>query len=131
MLTFLMKSRKAATLRIKLSEKQDKMLRGLKRALRKNEKDLELLHEIIFSLTEPPDRDAPITAWRDPIWSYIAISSLCIDGSLDPVRKMPNKFTIWEYIIRSSAMYEITKNPELPVKQMERSVPVIFHHKHA
>jgi hypothetical protein len=121
MLTFLMKSRKAETLRIKLSAKQDERVRELKCALRKKDvPDLELLHKIIFSFSDPPDRDAPIAASRDPIWCYIAISSLCIDGSTDSVQKMTGKFTIWEYIIRSSAMFEITKDPTLTVHQMER-----------
>jgi hypothetical protein len=120
MLTFLMKTQKVDMLCIQLSEDQHQMIQKFKRALRRDKPNMKLLHDLVYSFSVPPSQDAPITKWSNPLWCYIAISSVQVNGTMDPVERMTGKFTIWEYIIRSSTLYEITKDPRLTVRQRER-----------
>ena len=107
--TYLVRSLKDKSLRqLPISEEQRGMICLLAQRIDSNQQDSALIHRLFYSFSAPPDDSKPIGRWQDPLLCFIAISNLCVDGSLKPVLLVTKDFAKWVYLIRSSALYEIS-----------------------
>lgn len=113
-ISYLIKSQKDKDLlQLPMTDDQMDMVQRFSRMLEKNKEDITLLHNLFFSFTAPPDDNLPIGQWMDALLHFIAISTICIDGSFKPVPMVTKDFAKWKYIIRSSTLHEILKAEEM------------------
>jgi hypothetical protein len=120
LLTYLDRSCKTNTLlQLPLNEEQKTMVHELSQRLKDKQKDLLLIHRLWYSFTAPPDDSKPIGKWQDLVLCFLAISHARADSSLQPVTRATEDCSVWEYLIRSGALYEISLHDE-SYGEMER-----------
>ena len=109
LLTYMDRSQKDNTLpQLPLTDEQRHMVSELSVKLENNDKDLMLIHQLWYSFSAPPDDSKPVGKWEDALLCFIAISHARADGSIKPVSVATEDFAIWEYLLRSGGLYEIS-----------------------
>jgi len=95
------------------------MVQKLAGMLAKKRKDISLIHHLFYTFSAPPDDDTPAGRWLDSLKCFIAISNLMVDGSFKHVLLVTKDFSKWEYLLRSSVLYEISSY-DGSIRDMER-----------
>jgi hypothetical protein len=91
-----------------LTDEQKCMVNQFFQCLEKNTKDMDLLHQLFYTLSAPPDESQPIDKWNDVLLCYLAISHACVDGTVKPVSLGIKDFSMWEYLTQSGELYEMS-----------------------
>jgi len=120
LLAYLVRSFKdPCLLQIPLSDKQRALTQALAAKLDKNEKDIQLLHNLSYTFSAPPSDHTPIGKWSDPLLCFLAIYNLYADGSMKPILSVTRDLAKIEYILRSGVLYEFSMG-NLGIKEMEK-----------
>jgi hypothetical protein len=102
-----------------MREEEKDMARKFAAAVTEDKKDIDLLHNLFYSFTAPPDEGTPIGKWQDAFLTFICASNLRICGTFEPVRTVTKQLAKWEYLIRGSCLHEFSGH-DLSIREMER-----------
>jgi hypothetical protein len=97
-------------LKLPLTDHQKMLVEEFGEAIEDDREDIELLHQLVFTFSDPPTEDTPIGRWVEALLCFIAACNIRIDGSLIPITQVPNEFAEWAYLIRNSVLYETSKH---------------------
>lgn len=97
-------------LKIPLTDHQKSLVDEFGQALVDDREDMELLHQLVLTFSDPPTEETPIGRWVEPLLCFIAACNMRIDGTLVPITQVPNEFAEWAYLIRNSVLYETSKH---------------------
>jgi hypothetical protein len=111
LLAFLDRTRNDSdALKLPLTDQQKMLVNQFGQAIEDDREDMELLHQLVLTFSDPPTEQTPIGRWVEPLLCFIAACNLRIDGSLVPITQVPNEFAEWAYLIRNSVLYETAKH---------------------
>jgi hypothetical protein len=111
LLAFLDRTRNASdALKLPLTDHQKTLVDRFGKAIEDDREDMELLHQLVLTFSDPPTEETPIGRWVEPLLCFIAACNIRIDGSLIPITQVPNEFAEWAYLIRNSVLYETSKH---------------------
>jgi hypothetical protein len=97
-------------LKLPLTDHQKRLVDRFAQAIEDDREDMELLHQLFLTFSDPPTEETPIGRWEESLHCFIAASNIRIDGSLVPITQVPNEFAEWAYLIRNSVLYETAKH---------------------
>jgi len=108
-------------IQLPFSEVQKGLVRELCQSIHTSTKNLDVIHRLFYTFSEPPHVLTSFGKWKDPLLCFIAIHNLCITGDYRPVSIASKEFAEWKYLIRSSILSEVGRHTGT-VPEIEESV---------
>lgn len=95
-----------------VTEYQKTKGRLLLHTLHNKDCDIPLLHDLFYSFTTPPSENKPLKRWDDTLQCFLAVKNMRKDGTSESAGTVAAQLSRWEYLIRGTALYEISENWE-------------------